>query len=172
VVPAFRARIGSSRLSIRTAALSAQLTRGNIELRQNIQPTPTDLITQLSYWIRIPDGIPTVVSIGLYYSDGTFDQPVLVNGVLQETTNANWTFFNWTSDLAPNKELIAVSVFGFDRVPTLTDETFLDDFTLTEIPEPSLMVFLAVVFGYVVLLVAKRRAPIRGVLTASSPVDC
>src|SRR5262245_30557850 len=44
---------------------------GNIEIRQNFAPTPTSQITQVSYWLRHPDGGFNPGSVDFFYSDGS-----------------------------------------------------------------------------------------------------
>jgi hypothetical protein len=113
---------------------------GNLELQQNISPTPTSQISQVSYWLKHPDGGRLPVDVVFYYSDGTVDE----HGGEQFTTTANWSFFDWTSDLKPGKVLTGLSLFGYNiSPPGSTEETFLDDVTIdTVAPEPGSLVLL------------------------------
>jgi hypothetical protein len=116
---------------------------GNIELKQNIAPTPTSQISQVSYWLKHPDGGTLPVDAIFFYSDGTVDE----HGGEQFTTTANWTFFDWTSDLKPGKVLTGFSLFGFNGNPAPTQQTFVDDLTINVVsnnvvPEPGSFVLL------------------------------
>jgi hypothetical protein len=91
---------------------------GNLELRQDFVATDTSSITRVSLWIRHPSGVAET-AIDFFYTDGT-DQEFIVS-----TTDANWTFFDVTAELLPQKFLKGFSVWGFDGVGT--DQTFLDN---------------------------------------------
>lgn len=115
---------------------------GNIELIQYIVPTLTDLITDVSLWERHPDGGTLPVDAIFYYSDGTVQEI----GGQKFTTDANWTFFDWTSYLEPGKTLTAFSTFGFNGgLPGDSQITFVDDvkiLTSSTTPEPGTLVLL------------------------------
>ena len=91
---------------------------GNLELRQDFTATDTSFISRVSLWVRHPSGVAET-AIDFFYTDGT-DQEFIVS-----TTDANWTFFDVTADLLPQKFLKGFSVWGFDGVGT--DQTFLDN---------------------------------------------
>lgn len=112
---------------------------GNIEIRQNFSATPTNTISQVSFWLKHPDG-SSPAFVDLFYSDN------IDTGFTVPTTTNDWQFFDVTADLASGKSLTGFSIFGFSG-GGITQRTFLDDVTINAgiaaVPEPQSVLLLA-----------------------------
>jgi len=107
---------------------------GDNSLRQNFDPILTAMITDVSFWVKHPDGVaPT--GVDFFYSDGTSSSFAVF------THDANWDFFDVTSQLHAGKTLNGIDLFGFSGGPPGTSErTFIDDVSIVapgSVPEPS-----------------------------------
>lgn len=100
---------------------------GNIEIRQNFSGVLTSDITEVSFWIRHPDGSDPA-AYDLFYSDGS-SQEFVAN-----TTTREWEHFDVTSNLAGGKTLVGMSIWGF--LGGGSQVTFVDDATVNVVPEP------------------------------------
>jgi hypothetical protein len=121
---------------------------GNKELRQNITPTLTSSISEISFWMKHPEGAGQMF-IDLFYTDSTD------TGFIVTSSDAGWDFFDVTGNLGAGKTLSGFSVFG-DGGPG-AQVTFLDDVTITSsaVPEPSSFALMG--FGSLVLAVGAYR---------------
>ena len=132
-----------------TGAFSA-LDSGNIELRQNFAAVSTSLITEVSFWMKHPNGAGTPLAYTFFYSDATSAE----FGV--SSTDAGWDFVNATANLAVGKNLVGFSVFGVDG--PADKRTFIDDVQIltgeAAVPEPG---SLALVGSSLLLIAAARR---------------
>lgn len=133
---------------------------GDNSLRQNFNPVMTALITEVSFWVKHPDGGAVPTGGDFYYADGTSSSFFIL------THDANWEFFNITSQLQPAKALNGFDLFGFSGgPPSGTERTFIDDLSInavTPVPEPSswLMAATAILaFGAIKRIRGNRNFP-------------
>jgi hypothetical protein len=117
---------------------------GNIELRQDFAPLSIASISQISLWVRQPNG-PSLCSVYFHYSDLSEQFNRL------DTHTTGWEFFDITSRLAPNKVLTGISFFGYSYGSPA--RTMIDDFVVA-VPEPGPGP-LAIAFVFVWLVVRK-----------------
>jgi len=114
---------------------------GDNSLRQNFDPVLTALITEVSLWVKHPDGgiIPT--GGDFFYADGTSSSFFVL------TRDTNWEFFDITSQLQTGKALNGLDLFGFSGgPPSGSERTFIDDVMIkapTAVPEPPGWLLLA-----------------------------
>ena len=131
-----------------SGAFSATAT-GNKQLRQNFAPVATNSISELSFWMKHPASASAELAVDFYYSDSTFDEPVL------QASTTDWQMFNVTSRLMGGKFLTGIAVWGYTNFTTTNEPpTFFDDVTLTVVPEPAAIVVAAIPL---VFLTARRR---------------
>jgi hypothetical protein len=105
---------------------------GNIELRQNFNPTPASMITNVSFWVNNSAGVDAV---DFFYTDNSDEEFVVF------TTPGIWNLADVTSDLDLGKTLSGFSIWGCDPACT----TFVDDVSITTnvaTPEPGTLVML------------------------------
>jgi len=110
---------------------------GNKELRQDFAAIPTSEIIEISYWLMQP--AQAISAYDFFYNDGS-----LFEGVVT-LSSSNWEFFNVTGSLSPGKELVGLSIWGYEAAGFPYDRTFLDDVVLrtsSAIPEPATMLLL------------------------------
>ena len=135
------------------SGLFSAMCVGNLELRQNLLfPTPASAITEASFWIRQPNSPPgAAVGLILFYTDSTWSQNVLYS------RSTDWISFDFRGLLTPGRTLSAVSLFGYSSMGQ-EDITFLDDFRLTVVPEPStITLFSVAVLSAFMFVLIKRR---------------
>ena len=119
---------------------------GSDSIRQNFAPVATSDITEVSVWIKRPPFQFNQYSF--YYSDNT-SSTHLIQG-----NSSNYDQFNLTSNLTLGKSLNGFSIFGTSPGPS-----FMDDFTIDVIPEPSgALVVLTVLAGAAVHPRRRRNA--------------
>ena len=123
---------------------------GNIEIRQNFAATPTNMVTQVSFWVMHPDLPSLFNAVDFHYSDGT-----IAEFKTAFTSTTGWEFFDVTGDLAAGKSLTGLSIFGFSASGG-TQRTFLDDVTINTVPEPTTV--LLVLSGVCLYGLARLRA--------------
>lgn len=80
---------------------------GNIEIVQDFSGTATSSITAVTFWIRHASSSSLPTAYDFFYADGTDDEYVVF------TTDASWTGFNVTSNLASGETLDGFSAWGF-----------------------------------------------------------
>lgn len=110
---------------------------GDRGLRQDIPPTLGADITELSFWVRHPFGpLFTPVGIKFFIPSGSFLRIV-------DTQTHGWEFIDARVFLPDHDTLIAISIFGFHNSSEGENRTYLDDFRLNVVPEPTSLALLA-----------------------------
>src|SRR5260370_14398547 len=117
---------------------------GSMELRESFGPIPVSDIAEISFWAKDPNAL-FAIGYELFYSDNP-DPALYLNFFLAPLTTTKWTYVNVTPNLTPGKQLVGISVSGYDRFPsTPTPRVFVDDIVLNvSTPEPQL--------GFIVLI--------------------
>jgi len=92
---------------------------GNNWIMQTFTPTPVAQVTSVTIWYRQPE--VSISAIDLFYSPSDYDE------FLVFMANANWSFFDVTSQLRAVGSLQAIRIWGYSGGGSLPDETFVDD---------------------------------------------
>lgn len=108
---------------------------GNLEIRQDFSPVPTNSIDQVSFWEKHPDAAARPVGGRFFYSDNT------TSTYTSSTPDTNFDFIDVTNQLVANKNLVGFSASGFNA-SGVNQRTFLDDVTINAVPEPSTFLLL------------------------------
>jgi hypothetical protein len=128
------------------------LGAGNISLRQFFAPVLVSSISEISFWMRHPDG-GGPAAYDFYYSDSSWNEYAVV------AENSNWNPYDVTSSLASGKSLIGFAVFGHVSYVGGGSRTYLDDVvvdgTLSSVPEPGSLALIAA--GAAVFFFRRRR---------------
>lgn len=122
---------------------------GNKLIYQAITPTPTSMITEVSFWIRNMDSGALINAVQLDYSDSTSSQFIITE------TNTDWQQFNVTSSLTSGKTLVGFGIWGFLGGGAGEDRTYLDDAVINAVPEPATLAAIGI--GAAALLRRRRR---------------
>jgi hypothetical protein len=123
---------------------------GNLELRQNFTAVPVSQITEVSFWLKHPDGDTRPFSYYFFYSDFTWNRAMVFSA------DDAFAFFDVTSELNPGKSLVGVSVWGYSSSSDATDRTYVDDFTIERVPEPVSVSALGSCIALVALIWRRR----------------
>ncbi|MBI1896829.1 MAG: hypothetical protein HYS04_09905, partial [Acidobacteria bacterium] len=128
---------------------------GSMELRQSFAPLPVSDIAGISFWAKDPNAL-FGVGYELFYSDNP-DPALYLNSFLAPLTTSVWTYIDVTPNLTPGKQLVGISISGYDRFPsTPTPRVFVDDITVNvSTPEPQSGYLILI--GVVGMLVATRQ---------------
>jgi hypothetical protein len=128
---------------------------GSMELRESFALLPVSDIAGISFWAKDPNAL-FAVGYELFYSDDP-DPALYLNFFLAPLTTSDWTYIDVTPNLTPGKQLVGISVSGYDRFPsTPTPRVFVDDITVTvSTPEPQSGYLILI--GVVGTLVAARQ---------------
>lgn len=117
--------------------------QGNKLIVQYFTPTPVSSITNVSLWLKNPQGFNSAVY--LEYSD------LSSGGVLVGATHA-WQYVDMTSFLTPGKSLKGIGVWGYSQGGT-DERTYTDDWQVVVTPEPT-----ALGLAGTAMLLRRRRA--------------
>ena len=107
---------------------------GNKKIEQSFAGVAASSITQVSFWLKHPDGNNVPAAFDFTYSDASVGEFVV------NTSSHGWTFFDVTADLDTSKTLVGFGVFGCDCGNKNNSTTLVDDFliqTAGGVPEPA-----------------------------------
>lgn len=110
----------------RSGNFAAQVSANNF-VRQDFAAVPTADISEFSFWLRNTDAQESAVDI--FYSDGS------LTGFIAYPSNTSWAYYDLTTLLAPGKSVTGIRIYGHIQAPRPAT-TFLDDVTMTVVPEP------------------------------------
>jgi hypothetical protein len=97
---------------------------GNNRIRQDFAATPTDQITEVSFWILQPDTGGSGYAGWFRYSDNFEEQ---VGTTFPPTGLPEWTKIDMTAFLQPGRELVAFGIWGYVNGSPQEDRTYIDD---------------------------------------------
>jgi hypothetical protein len=117
---------------------------GNRLLEQTFAAIPVADISEVSFWMRHPDGGSAVAAF-FAYSDSSSQEVLL-------STDGNWNFFNITSSLAAGKSLTGFGVYGNSGALARFDDAVVN--TASGVPEPGTWMLLS--FGVGAIGLRKR----------------
>jgi hypothetical protein len=135
---------GQSIILTRTAEILAPGFSGNRLLEQTFAAIPVADISEVSFWMRHPDGGSAVAAF-FAYSDSSSQEVLL-------STDGNWNFFNITSSLAAGKSLTGFGVYGNSGALARFDDAVVN--TASGVPEPGTWMLLS--FGVGAIGLRKR----------------
>lgn len=121
---------------------------GNFEIKQSFSPVLTNLITEISFWVkRLGDG-PNIAIIFDYQNNEDFEFRF-------STSTNDWELFNLTPHLELGHHLIGISIFGNQTgCPLNCTQVFIDDVVISTVPEPNTIILLSL---SLLILVAYKR---------------
>ena len=102
---------------------------GNHQLKQDITPTFTGLITEVSFWMKQTEA--QIAAYTFFYDNGTSDEHLI------NLNTGDWEFFDVTIELTAGLNLSAFDVYGYGSGDGTPDVTFFDDATIEVVPIPA-----------------------------------
>ncbi len=130
---------------------------GNKKIEQSFGGIAASSITEISFWLKHPDGNNIPAAIDFTYSDASVSEFQI------QTSSHGWQFFDVTSHLDTSKTLVGLGVFGCDCGNKNNSTTYVDDFLIAGpagggVPEPATWaLMLTGLFGAGALLRRQRK---------------
>jgi len=105
---------------------------GNKEIRQDFDGILVELVLEVSFWMKRPDGT-SLIAYNLYYDDGSFTQ------FFGNLATSDWELVDVTSNLAAGKKFAGIGIFGHAGgcPEECSVRTYVDDVTVSVVPEPT-----------------------------------